>query len=58
MSLRIQKEQISSEDFANEIGNEDIVVANAVELSDNTILYRDDKGHYANIVNEEQSEMS
>ena len=57
MSLRIQKEHISSEDFANEIDNEDVVVANAVELSDNTISYRDDKGHYANIVTEEQSEV-
>ncbi len=51
MSVRIQEEQITCEDIANEISNGEVMVtANAVEMSDNAITYRDEKGPYANIV--------
>lgn len=49
------KEHITSEVIANQIGSDDEAFeGDAVELSDKTFSYRDNKGSYANVMSTEE----
>lgn len=55
ISVRVMKEHITSEVIANQIGSDDEAFeGDAVELSDKTFSYRDNKGSYANVISTEE----